>query len=250
MLEKRTIFRILFLGALDEALWGWLIRGVILGALSSIWGYASELPGVVIALIGFWTLIGVVALLAILKRSFGRGNKQVSLNTVERPIGAMEAYASREEIGVFKKRVDSSVEVWALWHTAQATFNSELFASRRIKRLILPNPDNPEVATLAEMTTIPVETMRRQIREVSREVYHFGTEVKWWSGHITNAITLGNPEHGETWGVIEAFLPHVPRDKRPRIEFSKANQPDMCDSIRLLLNDMWYDRKRTFDPNA
>ncbi len=74
--KKRAILRILILGALDEALWGWLVRGVIVGMITSIWAYFSELPSVVIALFGFWAFIGVIFLLTLLKKVFSKSNNQ------------------------------------------------------------------------------------------------------------------------------------------------------------------------------
>ena len=230
-------------------------------------GFTSVLRAVFKSLVGQWEwydqlflsggifllILGILALFAPLIGRWIGSRKGVQLPQGQvQPVqeSTSHVYFNRQEIGVFKKQIDGSVEVWALWHTAQATFNSELFSTGRIKRLMLPNPNNPEIATLAEMTTLNVATMRRQIEIVSRDVRQFGTEVRWWSGHITNAITLGNPEQGETWGVIEAFLPKAPRDKRPRIEFSKANQPDTCDMMRRILNEMWHDPKRSFDPNG
>ena len=77
----------LFRGALDEAIWGWLVRGLLMAAFFGVWAWLTSQPSVEIALIALWAGVGLVALLAVLKWAFRRdrnsGEKAIQQEIVE-----------------------------------------------------------------------------------------------------------------------------------------------------------------------
>ncbi|MBI4298524.1 MAG: hypothetical protein HY666_02035 [Chloroflexi bacterium] len=143
----------------------------------------------------------------------------------------------------FRKRIEDAHEVWAFWHSGASAKNNGLFRTGRIKQLLLVFPNHEGLASLADMTHIDVEELRRSIFEAAKEAERWNVEVKWWQGLILPPFTIGDPtKSGNTWVVAEHIVPYQDADLRPS---NYITDPQICDRYREAFMEMWNNRKLT-----
>src|SRR5512137_1870867 len=104
--KGQRIWRFLITGALDEAIWGWFIRGAVVSGFTSIWGMLENLSPVAIFVYSLWALVGIVSLLSFAKWSFRvMPNKAINV----------EFFEVRSPLSWYRQKIQSARSVWAAY---------------------------------------------------------------------------------------------------------------------------------------
>ena len=113
-----------------------------------------------------------------------------------------ESKASRPWLG---DDVESSNEVWAVGNTGTTFDTSAILSTGRLARLILLDPDSPELALLSIAEDRSEEDLRALILLTTRRAQGYDVEVRW-SDIRSGELIIGNPNLGDGWAQVEGIL--------------------------------------------
>ncbi len=138
--------------------------------------------------------------------------------------------------GTFKE-LDESKEIWACWHAGTNTENFTKDQRKKIKRLILRNPNNVELATHAEMWGWDnLNDVVSDIKHTSR-TFKKTAEVKWFNGSFPS-ITIGNPNTNNAWARVEVFFYSESAKWQNYLVYYRDNK-EAYNTIKNSFDNMW-----------
>jgi len=237
----QTRLQAVFDGVLSNA-----VFAVIVAMGAGIWAAIQDAPGYVIALAALWAVVGVLLLLRLIAWLLSL-RKPTHV-----PTGLGVAYPCRRSFPEFKEKLKASSEVWAYWHTAgNFVMNPQSFKDvRSLKMLVLIAPTNLELDELARITKVGSTDLRSQILRATTLARGANCMVKWWYGHITDNVTIGNPNVPKTWCEIEALMPSVDATSRAKMEFQRDIAPAKCDELQKWFTDIWLNQELCREPDS
>lgn len=111
--------------------------------------------------------------------------------------------------------------VYAYWVTGTGVLRViEGAESHRIKKLILPHPDTPELQSL-ESTMGQVYDWPREIRLMTVLAKNIGIDVRWHRQFSGTAMTISNPHSRVGWIHMEPIHAHSTPHHRPIFRFTR-----------------------------
>ena len=235
--KGQRLLRFLITGALDEAIWGWLSRGLIVSAFTALWGWLTELPTVAVFVYSFWAFIGVIFLLAGLKWVFRVMPKQ-AIN--------VDFFEERPPTSWYRDKIESARTVWAAYIGGGAMDSSEILNSKNFRKLILLNPDSDAFKAIRDMESQkPLHELQDTIRRNTNKAIKLNCDVRWCGDIAYSLLTIGNPpDVGRTppndmWVIIETYIAGIEAEKRPSIFVEWSKNQRMADKALSSFTRLW-----------
>ncbi len=119
---------------------------------------------------------------------------KVSGGTTQRGDNTVVFFQNRGELQDIVEYINHYEVVWALWHTATVTDGRDVWKSKRVKKLVLIDPDSPYLRIESVGSGRGVEELQSRIKSATDRAQKEGVKVKWFEGPIPSAVTIGNPE--------------------------------------------------------
>ena len=241
--NKRRILRFFITGALDEAIWGWAIRGGVVSGGTALWGWLTELSPVAIFVYSLWAFVGVIFLLG--------GLKHVLRVMPKRGIN-VEYFEDRPSLYWYRNKIESSRTVWAAYLGGGTMHVSEILNSQNFSRIILLDPNSQVLQAICDMESQqPLSILQDRINSLTqRAKKQQGCEIRWCDDIAYSLLTIGNPpmQDGATppdnmWVIIETYIAGIEADKRPSIFIEWSENPKMADKALLSFNKLWAHSK-------
>ena len=109
----------------------------------------------------------------------------------------------------------------------------------RIQRMLLLDPGSEFCQHFAGMYgDEPFGTFVSNIRSATNRAQNNGTEVRWSSQPILNAV-IGNPLSDKPWARIQTYIPYLKADCWPNIVVWGHKQRELFDVIRESYEKLW-----------
>jgi hypothetical protein len=182
-----------------------------------------------------WVAAGTLALmLGLLYRENGIG-----------PHGPLvEFYETRDELSrrrPLKETLKLAREVWALWIAGTVGWANDVYDTRTIRRLLLPNPYSPGFVLLARAVKRSPEDVANSVRGVTREAQKAGVEVRWFSTLPVSTVMIGDPEDESGWVQVEALFHSTGASERFSLRFTRKTHPRAFRHIKQSFEAVWIE---------
>jgi len=232
----------------DDMAWWIASIGLILGGFCILWGVTH--------------LLGLNSMRWTIRRVDGGSQPHL-----ENPIAdnepfklhGFEFYPSRDALRLHRpllKQLASADMVWALWNTGTQARTDNAVERANIQRLILPHPDSPYLALLAQTILYDnVKALRSDIlgitkqmlseRQAQERLGEVGErrlpETRWYRGLIGNTITIGNPLHQNpySWIILETHVPMTSAPDRPSFVVWRQPLETLFNSLFQAYLELW-----------
>lgn len=235
--KRQRILRFLITGALDEAIWGWFVRGGIMSALTALWGWLTNLPPVAIFIYSLWALVGIIALLSFLKWTF-RVMPKRAIN--------VDFFEERPTLYWYRNKIESAKTVWAAYLVGGNMDNSEILNSGNFRRLILLHPNSLALKAIRDMESQkPLSELQSTIQRNTDKAKQLNCDVRWCSEIAYSLLTIGNPpKPGQTlpndmWVIVENYIAGIEAEKRQTIFVEWNKNQRMADKILSSFYKLW-----------
>jgi len=135
--------------------------------------------------------------------------------------------------------LENSDVVWACWTSGTIVAHSPEALLRKVKRLLLRNPDNVELNKYAKIAGWgdPTEVISN-IRFGERVFSKAGTEVRWYDAPFTHSITIGDPDSRNAWARVEIQFYGRSEVWQNYLVYRRDNKVAF-DNIKSVFEKMW-----------
>lgn len=153
-------------------------------------------------------------------------------------------FSSRDALGGGGHTIDaelSQTRIWAVFPAGPRLTSVDAESLRNLRRLIICDPESPELPAYAERINKSVEEVQNTIRDVTRTVRALGGEVSWNANPWVSCV-IGNPcsaDAAASWVRYELLLPFVNHGQRPSFFVSGIDEPDMVQTAKQMFNALW-----------
>jgi hypothetical protein len=110
-----------------------------------------------------------------------------------------------------------------------------------IKRLLLPNPDDPAVQHAFE--TSEIRDSIKLIREATGSAKKRGVKVKWYDNFLHHSIILADIDKPSGWIHVESVIPYSKATKRPSWTLYKRRSEETVMEIKRIFDEIWDSAK-------
>jgi hypothetical protein len=235
--KGHSILRFLFTGALDEAIWGWAVRGAVVGIITALKGWSEGLPSVAVFVYSFWAFIGVVFLLAGLKWSF---------RVMPKKAIDVEFFEERPNQYWYRKKIESARVVWAAYLGGGSMHAAEILNSNNFRRLIFLDPDSSAYRAMWEMESqLEFSDLQDIVLKNTERAKNLNCEVRWCKDTAYSLLTIGNPPRdggippNDMWVIIENYIVGIEAEKRPSIYAEWSKNPGMVGKALTSFHKLW-----------
>ena len=214
-----------------SSLLGWITGAkFLLGGAGGVGGgLVTALTGLHPAIISLGVLVGIAGGLLIVNEVASRRllHRFAAEGGAELPIpaaGGMKNTAgativpSRKDLPSITDSLSGCSSVWALWHTATQADNENVWALRKIHRMILLHPDGASIANVAPVFGRTIDDIAQDISGATERARTAGVEVRWFDGPIHQDLTLFDPMTNHGHVRVELLLPFAGTQERPTLD--------------------------------
>lgn len=235
--KQQRVLRFLITGALDEAIWGWAVRGAIVSAFTVWLGWFTELPTVAIFVYSLWAFVGVIFLFAGLKWVF-RVMPKRAIN--------VDFFEERPSLFWYRDKIESARTVWAAYLVGGNLDNAEILNANNFRQLILLHPDSLALRAIWSMESQkPLSELQETIRRNTTKAKGLNCDVRWCNELAYSLLTIGNPpQKGQTlpndmWVIVETYVAGIEAEKRHSMFIEWRKNPRMADRALSSFYKLW-----------
>jgi hypothetical protein len=149
--------------------------------------------------------------------------------------------ALHRDHGSLSARLSDAISVDALWVVGSNYFLAEGNPGKKIKRLLLPDPEGAALRHVFE--TAKVADTLKLIKDVTAAARRMETKVKWYDNFAYHSITLVDTDKPSGWIHVESVLPYSNSMKRPSWTLYKQQSAETVAEMKRIFDDMWEDAK-------
>lgn len=146
-------------------------------------------------------------------------------------------FENRNELQDIAEYVTQFEVVWAMWHTAAVADNRDIWNLRKIKKLVLIDPNSSYLGLQSSPFGRNVDEQQSIIRGATGRAQREGVDVKWFEGPIPSAITIGNPESTPII-LVEPLILYTNVENRQSYQVDVRHQLALQTLIQEF-NDVW-----------
>ena len=171
--------------------------------------------------------------------------KDVSKRSVQQRPGdnTVPFFENRGELQDIVEYVHQFEVVWAMWHTAAHADERDVWKEKRIKKLILIDPNSSYLALQSVSFGRTANELGPRIKDATRHAQQEGTIVKWFTGPIASALTIGNPETNPRI-LVEPLILYTNANDRQSYQVDARHRK----SAQILVNEFNKVWKDSADP--
>jgi len=201
-------------------------------------GLASDFPPIT-GLFGFLPLILLtIATLVLIARAFQIGHQK---NRVA-PQPGLKFFSDRDSLERNRSldaQLAQASEVDAIFMVGRKLQELEIKNIRRLKRVILPNPNGQSAITYAK-TVDQLGHFQRHIAEATKSLRdEHKIEVKWWPDPLYHSILMGDSDKSTGWLHIESALPFSKLNVRPSFTVERRSFENLVTAMSGVFTKMW-----------
>ncbi|HEY3162037.1 MAG TPA: hypothetical protein VGJ78_23910 [Vicinamibacterales bacterium] len=157
-------------------------------------------------------------------------------------VSGFRFYPSRDALSqglTLKQQIESADEIWALWHAGSHVSNQGVLKTGRVKRILLSDPSGPSFNSFCSAIGKQPQHIRNDIERLTTEATNLGVPVRWWVGHISNTLMIGNPDSINGWLHFETLFPNVEAGERPSFRIGRQEFSSLFQHLKKAYEQMW-----------
>lgn len=138
--------------------------------------------------------------------------------------------------GSLSDRLKNVERASAIWVIGQKFYHDQE-NTHVIKKLLLPNPDNP--AFKFQIDTGPNQSAGVLVRQITELAKKAGAEVRWYDHFISHSIVLADTDKRRGWVHIESVFPHSTTSQRPSYTIYRRSNRRAVLEMQRIFDEMW-----------
>ena len=154
----------------------------------------------------------------------------------------MEFYDSRPHLGQARGTLEqelSRVERgWVSWTAFQSAPQVNASLLRNIERMILRDPESPDLSTIAELSGLSVAHLQESIRTAVSISERQGVAIKLSRSPVPDLI-ISNAPNGDAWIRVEPWIPRMQARNRPSFIVRESERNVLFRAIREAYEKLW-----------
>jgi len=154
----------------------------------------------------------------------------------------VEFFETRDELSrrrPLTETLESAREVWAQWNAGTQVWSHDAHRTRRVTRLLLPNPYTVGFDLLANAVKRSADDVANDVRGFTKEATKAGVEVRWFSTLPGNTLTMGDPEADSGWAHVEAVFHDTSTLERFSVRLDKKTYPRAFRHLKQSFEATW-----------